>query len=171
DRVPFEAHAVLPIAQRLPGGDANLLPDEIQPSDRFGHRVLDLDSCVHFDEVIAAVGIDEKFHRPGADVVHSGGGEEGGTVKPSAGLRGEGRRRRLLDQLLVTALHGAIAFAEMHTHPVAIAEDLYLDVPRALDVLLAVDLRRAEGGAGFRLARGKRLGRRSVLADDTHPAP
>ena len=41
-----------------------------------------------------------------------------------------GGRGRLLDQLLVAALHRAVALAEVHAMPVRVGEDLYLHVAR-----------------------------------------
>src|SRR5204863_20631 len=57
----------------------------------------------------------------------------------------------------MSALHGAVALTEMHAHTVAIAEHLHLDVTRLLDVLLAIDFRRAERCASLRLTGGERL--------------
>ena len=49
------------------------------------------------------------------------------------------RRRRLLDELLVTALDRAVALAEMDHRAVLVGEDLHLDVARILEVALDVD--------------------------------
>ena len=65
-------------------------------------------------------------------------------IKASAGggahLRTQLRRhpvgRRLLDHLLMTALHRAFALEEMDRVPVPVGEDLDLDVARLLDELL-----------------------------------
>src|SRR2546430_17130628 len=57
----------------------------------------------------------------------------------------------------MSALHGAVALTEMHAHTVAIAEHLHLDVTRLLDVLLAIDFRRAERCASLCLTGSERL--------------
>ena len=44
----------------------------------------------------------------------------------------EVRRRRALDHLLVAPLHRAVALEQVHELAVAVAQDLHLDVPRAL---------------------------------------
>src|SRR6185312_1977473 len=77
---------------------------------------------------------------------------------------------RLLDQLLVPALDRALALAERH-RPLAVGEHLHLDVARAGDVALEVDVGVAE--PGLRLAaRGRQLRREARLVlDDLHPAP
>ena len=87
----------------------------------------------------------------------------------SAGVdRGRGR---LLDQLLVAALHRAVALAEMDHVAVRVAEDLHLDVARAVQ-------RRARGSAARRRRRprpraARRRARRasSGVVDEPHAAP
>ena len=49
-------------------GDAELLPDEIDARDELGHRMLHLQSRVELDEVIGAVGCQQKLERPGIQV-------------------------------------------------------------------------------------------------------
>src|SRR4029079_16601493 len=49
------------------------------------------------------------------------------------GRRADGRRRRLLEDLLVAALDRAVAFAEVDPVSVAVAQHLELDVARTLD--------------------------------------
>src|SRR5437016_10031455 len=70
----------------------------------------------------------------------------------------------------MSALYGAVALTEMHAHTVAIAEHLHLDVTRLLDVLLAIDFRRAERCASLRLTGGERLCGGGALAHDSHAA-
>ena len=63
--------------------------------------------------------------------------------------RGAGRQ---LDQLLVAALHAALALAEVADGARAVADHLHLDVARARDELLDVDGAGAEGRVGLGLA-------------------
>src|SRR5262249_14215481 len=56
---------------------------------------------------------------------------------PECGIHG--RRRRLLHELLMTALDRAVALAEVHEVPVRIREHLHLDVTRILEVPLDVN--------------------------------
>ncbi len=58
---------------------------------------------------------------------------------------------RDLDDFLVTALDGAVAFPEMHQIPVRVAEDLHLDVFRARDVPFEKDVRPPERGTSLAL--------------------
>ena len=51
-------------------------------------------------------------------------------------LRADAGCRRLLEHLLMTPLHRAVALEQMHDLAVAVAEHLHLDVPRRLEVAL-----------------------------------
>ena len=51
DRVPVRLQVVLREAERLAGGDANLLLDQVDAVDHLGDRMLDLDARVHLHEV------------------------------------------------------------------------------------------------------------------------
>ena len=57
------------IAQRLAGGDADLLLHEVDAGHHLGHRVLDLDAGVHLHEVERPVLVEQELDRAGADVV------------------------------------------------------------------------------------------------------
>jgi hypothetical protein len=73
-----------------------------------------------------------------------------------ADVVGEHRRRALLDQLLVVALHGAVALADVDRVAVAIGEHLDLDVATALDQPLEEHALVAERAAGLALGLGER---------------
>ena len=60
------------------------------------------------------------------------------------------RRRRLLDDFLVAALHRAVALEQVRGVAVLVAEHLELDVARPLDQALQVDLGVAEAAARHR---------------------
>src|SRR5690606_38966705 len=64
--------------------------------------------------------------------------------------------RRLLEQLLVAPLDGALPLAEVDDRALPVADELDLDVARLLDELLDVDAAVAEGRLGLR-ARGHEL--------------
>ena len=60
-------------------------------------------------------------------------------------------------QLLMPSLDRTLALAEVHHRAVLIAEDLELDMPRRLDVLLEVDVADAERRLGLPLRRLERV--------------
>ena len=70
----------------------------------------------------------DELHRPGAHVAHGPGGGDGGIAHGGAGGGVEEHRRRLLHDLLVPSLQGALALAEVHRPAVAVGDDLHLDV-------------------------------------------
>jgi hypothetical protein len=85
-------------------------------------------------------------------------------------LRVERRARALLEELLVRALHGALALEEVHRVPEAITEHLHLDVASAAQVLLEVERTVAERRLRFG-ARGRVRGAQLVVvAAETHAA-
>jgi hypothetical protein len=79
--------------------------------------------------------------------------------------------RALLDHLLVAALHGAVALAQVDGVALAVGQHLDLDVARVLQEFLHVDHVVAERGLGLGL-RGLDGGhQRRRLAHDAHAAP
>jgi hypothetical protein len=135
-------------------GDVNLRLDDVDAGDLLGHGVLDLDARIDLDEVEGAgVGIHQELDRAGAAITH---------VLPILSVAASswraGRRQirggRALDDLLVAALHGAVALEQMHQIAMGIAEDLHLDMAGALHQLFQIDLILAEGRAPSFLAIG-----------------
>src|SRR3989454_962389 len=171
DGVALEAHGVLAVPEPLAVGDADLFAHQVDARDHLGDGVLDLDTRVHLYEVVAPLGVHDELHGPRAHVVDRRRHGQRRAVEAGACLGAEVGRRRLLEELLVAALYGALAFAQMDADPVLVAEHLHLDVPRPLDELLAVNLLGAERRPRLRLAGVEGLG--SVLAPphDAHAAP
>ena len=134
---------VLGERQRLAGRHPQLLGHEVEAGDELGDRVLDLEPGVHLEEEEVAV-LEEELDGAGVDVAARLGDLHGRLAHRLADLVGEGRRRRLLDQLLVAALGRAVALADPHGVAVGVGEDLHLDVPGPGEVALDVALGPAE---------------------------
>ena len=119
--------------------------------DHLGDAVLDLEPGVHLEEVELAVLVraSRRCRRSRSRVAFA----TCTAASPIARRVSSSRpgRGRLLDQLLVPALHRAVALAEPHRVAVGVGEDLHLDVARPGEVLLEVRLGAAE--VGLRLAR------------------
>ena len=146
DRVLGQAE----VGERLAGRDPHLRLHEVDVGDLLGHRVLDLDARVHLDEdVVALAG------RAGTPRCRRcGSRSRWANATASAHIRSrssrvEVRRRRDLDDLLVPALHRAVALEEVDHVARAVGEDLHLDVPRVDDGLLDEHGRVAEGALGL----------------------
>ena len=130
---PRGADVLLRERQRLARRDPDLLLHEVDAGHELGHRVLDLDPRVHLHEVEVEVLVDQELDRPGVHVVAGLREPDRGVAHPAPEVGRHDRRRRLLDELLVAALHRAVALAEVHDVAVRVGEDLDLDVARPLD--------------------------------------
>ena len=160
---------VLAERQRLAGGDPDLLLDQVDAGDHLGDRVLDLDAGVDLDEVEVVVGVDQELAGAGVDVAGGSGQPDGGLAEPGADLQRQGRRGRLLDELLVPALERAVAVPAVDDVAVRVGEDLDLDVARAVDELLEVDAGVLERGLGLVAGRLERADEVGLVAADPHP--
>ena len=161
--------------QRLALGDQQLQPDQVQPGDALGDRVLDLQPGVHLQEEELAVRGEQELHRAGADVADRPAGGHRRLVQrrraAPASTAGDGAsstifwcRRWIEHSRSPSATHGAVG----------VAEDLHLDVPAALDVPLAEDRAVAERGGRLAARGGDRLGqlgRRSRTIRMPRPPP
>ena len=149
DRVLQEAE----LGEGLARGDAHLRLHEVDVGDLLGHGVLDLDAGVHLDEdgfAGARAGrLEQELHGAGVDVADRAGERDGVRGERIADRGVEVRRGCDLDDLLVPALHRAVALVEVDGLARGIREDLHLDVPRPDDGLLEEDTAVAERGGGF----------------------
>ena len=140
--------------------------------------MLDLDAGVHLHEEVVAVRCEEPFDRPGGAVAGRARGVDRDAADAVAKLGADGRRRRLLDELLVTPLDRAVALAEVDDVAVGVREHLHLDVARVLEVALDVHRRVGEVRAALAL-RGlegllrllRRRGRPSFPCRRRRPPP
>ena len=119
--------------------------------------MLDLQARVHLQEEERAVLAGDELHRAGAVVADGLGQRDGLLAHGLARLGVEERRGRLLDHLLVAALDGAFALAQVDDVAVLVAEHLDLDVARVLDELLDEHAIVAEARLGLRAGRAEAL--------------
>ena len=138
------------LADRGAVGDADLGLDDVDAGHLLGDGVLDLDAGIDLDEIEGAgVGVLEELDRAGA-AVFGGMGDGDGVVAEFLALpRRKIRRRRPLDDFLVTPLDGAVALEEVDDRAEGIGENLDFDMARPLDEFLQIDVVLAEGGLGF----------------------
>ena len=130
DGMAGPAHLVLPQRQRVTGGHAQLPVHQIEPGDGLGHRVLHLQPGVHLHEKEVPCRIEQKLQRAGALVADGQHRFDGQRAHALTQRDRDHRRRRLLDQFLVPALHRAIALAQVDGVAVAVGKHLDLDVAR-----------------------------------------
>jgi hypothetical protein len=168
DRMAADCECVLRERQSLAGRDAQLPLHQVDAGDHLGHRMLDLQPGVHLHEVERAVLLGDELDGAGADVADRLGRGDRGLAHRTAPPGRHAGRRRLLQHLLMAALHRAVALEEIDCVAVRIAEHLDLDVPRRGQVLLQQHPVVAEGGLGLALRRGERRGEVLRTLDDLH---
>ena len=170
DRVTGEDH--LALLESEPGACryANLFFDDVDAGHHFGDGVLNLETRIRLHEIEIPLRVHQELECAGVRVVHRARRFDDDATHLAAHLLGERQRRRLLEQLLVASLDGALALAEVDDVTVAVAEDLELDVAWRLDVLLDVDVADTEGGLGLALRGLDCLHQFARRAHDAHAA-
>ena len=150
------------------GGDVELGLDEVDVGDCLGDGVLDLQTGVDLEERERLVArVVEELHRARADVADREREPFGRRLELVGLLRGQQRRGGLLDDLLVATLDRAVADAEGPRRPVAVGDQLHLDVAGAGDQALEEDRAVAEGAQ--RLVAGALVGVLEVGCRRDHP--
>ncbi len=141
---------------------------QIEAGHHLRHGVFDLQTCVHLEEVEGTVLVQDAFDGAGAHVTGLAGKTHRRLGEALADPVVDQRRRGLLDQLLVTALHRAVPVAEEEHRAARVGDDLRFHVVRAIDVPLQEHLGPSE--VRLRLARGpfQRLLEVVAVADDVH---
>ena len=158
DRMTGPTHFVLRHRQRLAARDPKLPRDEVESGDRFRHRVLDLQPRVHlhqkefgFPITLSLSKGEQKLDCPCADVAGCLRKTRRTVAHALSQVRVDSGARRLFDDLLVPALHRAVALAEMDAVTLRVGEHLDLDMAgreqRAFEQQLAVAERCARFGA------------------------
>src|SRR5450830_1697511 len=169
DGMAGQHHVALAEAQLLAAGDTDLFLHDVDAGDHFRDRVFHLHARVHLDEVELAVLVQE-LERAGAAVADLAAGFGAAVADLLDQLTGNARCRCLLDDLLVAALHRAVAFAQPDGVAVFVRQDLDLHVTWIFQVLLHIHFRIAEGCAGFAFGHGHGIVERRFGMHDAHAA-
>src|SRR5439155_20542392 len=143
DRVAAQRDVLLGDRELLPHRDPDLLAHDVDAGRHLGHAVLDLHARLHLEEEVLAVG-QEALDRARRPVPDRPGGLRSDRPDPLAERIVHRRSRALLDQLLVPALHRAVALSEVDDVPLRVRQHLDLDVARVRQVALDVDRRVGE---------------------------
>ena len=158
DAVAAQLDVVLRERERLARGDADLLAHDVDAGGHLGHAVLHLHPRVHLEEEVLVLAVlvlgQQPLDRSGAAVVH-GPRRVGGDLADALAHRlvdDPRRGGRLLDQLLVAALDGAVALAQVDDVALRVREHLDLHVARVRQVALEIHGR--VGEELLALARG-----------------
>ena len=141
------------------------------PVTGFGDRMLDLDACVHLEQVEVLLAVDEELDGAGVGIAGGLGQAHGRGAQRLAHFGLQQGAGRLFDQFLVPALQRAVALPEVDDVAVVVRHDLHLDVPAEFDVLLDVDRGVLEGVLGFGLRLPQAGLEGDVVVGHAHPAP
>ena len=119
-----------------PCGKFNHPAHQIHAKDGFRHAVFHLQARIHFQKVkLVFLGVIDKFHRSRRTILDTLHKTQSRFVQFPARFFGKIRSGSFLDDLLVAALHRAVAFAEDNRISFAIAKDLHFDMATALHIL------------------------------------
>ena len=172
DGVAAQLDVVLDDGHAVARGDPQLLVHQVHAGDELRDRVLDLQTGVHLQEVVAfgavGVAVDEELTRSGVDVAHLAGHADGCFAQGRTGGVGQAGCRGFLHQLLVATLQRAVALAQVDDGSVGVGKDLHLDVAGTLQVPLDVALATAEGRLGLAASTCQRRLDVAGAADDLH---
>ena len=173
NRVAIHTDGILHQGQRGTGGDAQLPFDEVDAGNGFGNGMLYLQTGVHFHEpetIFAqpVVAIRDKFDRAGTLIANGLCRGYGCRTHCMAHRVSHARRGRFFNHLLVAALHGAVAFKQMHHIPMAVGKNLNLDMARRGNVFFNQHMPIAKTAGAF--AHGTFKGRCKIICmfDKTH---
>ena len=131
-------HIFLCEAQRFTRRDTDLFDDEIGAGHHLRHAMLHLDSRVHLHKVEVPLRVHDELDGACIGILYGLRREDRTAVHLGTGFVVDGRGWRLLDQLLVIPLDGAVTIAEGDDMTEVIRHDLDLDVARLLDIALDV---------------------------------
>lgn len=163
--------AVLGQAQLGKGGtscDLNLSGHNINASDLFSNGVLDLDSRVDLDEVVAVLLVDKELGGTGIAVVDRLGQLDGVGKNGISGLYGKVLGRSNLNNLLVATLDGAVTLIQVDNVAMVVTEELDLNVLGLVKETLNKDGTVTKGRLGLGSSTLKALLEGLRLTNNTH---
>ncbi len=150
--------------------DAQLLAHQVAAEAHLGHRMLDLQARIHFEEV-KVVALDQELRGAGVGVVRRAREFQRRVDHLRAHRVGKSGRRRFLDNLLMAPLDRAIALAECDHVAMIVAENLNFDMPRVREILFDENPAVAESRRRFARSRFQSGFELNGFRNHAHPAP
>jgi hypothetical protein len=148
--------------------DLNLSGNDIDTGDLLSDCVLDLDTRVNLDEVVAVLLVDQKLCSACISVTSSLGQSNSVGENVVADVRREILSRSNLNNLLVSSLNGAVTLVQVDNVTVVVTEKLNLNVLGLVEETFDKDSSVAEGSLGLRGGALERLLETLLLADYSH---
>lgn len=149
-------------------GDLDLGGDNVDPGDLLSNGVLDLDTGVDLNEIVAVLLVDKELSGTGVAVVDRLGELDGIGQDSIASLGGKVLSGGNLDDLLVATLDGAVTLVQVDNVAVVVTKKLDLDVLGLVEEALDENGAVAKGTLGLGGGALEGLPQGSLLADDTH---
>ncbi|CNU80152.1 Uncharacterised protein [Salmonella enterica subsp. enterica serovar Bovismorbificans] len=168
-RMASNDNFVLCDRQRLTRRDAQLLFDQIDAGNHFSHRVFNLNTGVHFDEIELAV-FEQEFERPCAAIADVYARFRAAFADIATQFRRNAWRRGFFNHFLVATLHGTVAFRQIDSVALAVRQHLNFDVAWIFQVFFHVYHVVAESRFRFRFGHGDGLRQFSIATNHAHTA-
>src|SRR5207237_9408738 len=127
-----------------------------------------LNARIHLEEVEIAVPVEKEFARAGVHISRGLCCRDGGRAHTRAQLRRDRDTWRLLDHLLMTALHRALALAQMDHRSMGVAEHLNFNMSWLFDVFFDVHGVVAECALRLSLRGVQGAAQLGLVAHNTH---
>src|SRR5690606_21456919 len=144
-----QLHVALAEAELFTGCYADHFFNQINAGDELRHRVLDLQTRIHFKEIEVPVTIDDEFHRSCRKISNGFCQSDSLLAHGFAGGFIQEWRGGFFDDLLVAALNRTFTFAQIDDVAVLVAQNLNFDMAWLGDEFFNEYAVVAEGG--FRL--------------------
>ena len=119
-----------------PAATRNLPLHEVESGDHLRDWMFDLQARIHLHEVKAAIAIEQELDRPGAHIAHRARSTARRLAQGCAACRGDQRRWRFFDDLLMAALHRQSRSKRLIDIAMRVPEYLHLDVARRDEIFL-----------------------------------
>jgi hypothetical protein len=162
---------VLRKAELLEGrtcSDLDLSSDDVDAGNLLGDSVLDLDTGIDFDKVVSVLLVDEELCGACVAVVDGPGQLDSIGQDSVSNIGGKVLGRCNLDNLLMTALNGAITLVKVDNVAVVVTEKLNLNVLGLVKESLDEDSAVAKGRLGLRGSSLEVLLEGFGITDHTH---
>ena len=127
---------ILLFIERFAGGDAQLAANQVDAGNHFRDGVLYLDARIDFHKIKSAgFNVHKEFYGTDISIVDAFGCANRQLAYFVAHFRRQGAGRRFFQNLLVAALQGTFALAEMKDVAVVIGHDLHFDMTSLINVV------------------------------------
>ena len=169
DSMAANLDVALFVVQTFAVSHTNLFTYKVNTGNEFCHRMFNLNTGVHFDEVELFVFVQE-FKRTGTAITDSLTGFDATFAHFFNQFTGHAGSRGFFQNLLVAALHGAIALTQVNGIVEVIGQDLNFDVARIFQEFFHVYGRVAESRLSFLARHGNSVNQCRFSANHAHAA-